>query len=121
FLLDPDAAQQAADYVNTHSEVADSIIASPAIAWMFEANSADFQMAIAATGVGMPHLPNHIPADRWAFDPRYEQVRYVVIDNLWRNWGAVHIPAVAAMMEAVMDGWALVFEADGIQVYERPD
>lgn len=121
FLLDPDAAQQAADYVNTHSEVADSIIASPAIAWMFEANSADFQMAIAATGVGTPHLPNNIPADRWAFDPRYEQVRYVVIDNLWRNWGAVHIPAVAAMMEAVTDGWALVFEAGGIQVYERPD
>jgi hypothetical protein len=121
FLLDPDAAQQVAAYVNTHSESSDLIIASPAIAWMFDASSADFQMAIAATGLATPHLPDTIPADRWAFDPRYEQARYVVIDNLWRNWGTVHIPAVAAMMEDVANTWTLAFEVSGIQVYEKPD
>ena len=119
FLLDPDAARQVADYVNAHREADDRIIASPTIAWMFDAHSADFQMAIAATGVATPHLPGNIPADRWAFDPRYEQARYVVIDSLWRNWGAVHIPAVADMMADVTTRWSLAFEAGDIVVYEK--
>ncbi|MBZ0303212.1 MAG: glycosyltransferase family 39 protein [Anaerolineae bacterium] len=120
FLIDPASAQQVADYLNTHSQGDDLIIASPAIAWMFTAHVADFQMSAAAAGQATPHLPANIPADRWAFDPHFDQAQYAVVDPLWRNWGAVHIPAAAAMLAEIEGRWSLVYESGTIQVYRRP-
>jgi 4-amino-4-deoxy-L-arabinose transferase-like glycosyltransferase len=119
FLITPDDARQAADYVNSRVSAEDVVIASPTLAWMFHANAADFQMAVAATGEGTVHFPPDIPPERLAFDPRYEGARFVVVDNLWRNWGAVHIPGVLRMLRDV-ETWPLAFEAGSIQVYENP-
>jgi hypothetical protein len=44
-----------------------------------------------------------------------------VVDNLWRNWGAVHIPGALALLRAVETGWRRVFEAGAVQVYRNPD
>ncbi len=121
FLLNPADAKQVADYVNANTRETDTIIASPAIGWLFNAQVADFQMAVAVDGQTTPHLPANIPSERWAFDPRYEQARYVIIDNLWRNWGVLHNPPVEAMVARVEADWLLVFESGLIQVYEKPD
>jgi hypothetical protein len=119
FLITPDDARQAADYVNSRVSAEEVVIASPTLAWMFHANAADFQMAVAATGEGTVHFPPDIPPERFAFDPRYSGARFVIVDNLWRNWGAVHIPGVLRMLRDV-ETWPLVFEAGSIQVYENP-
>lgn len=120
FLIDPADAERAAEYVNAHTRGEDVVIASPALAWLLTANTADFQMAIAATGHATVHLPANLPADRFAFDARYTSARFVVIDNLWRNWGALHMPEVQAMLQ-VVETWPLVFESGAIAVYRRPD
>jgi hypothetical protein len=65
------------------------------------------------------HFPADVPADRFAFDPRYRSARFVVVDNLWRNWGAVHIPGVLRMLREV-ETWPLAFEAGAVQVYRNP-
>jgi 4-amino-4-deoxy-L-arabinose transferase-like glycosyltransferase len=119
FLIDADDARQAAEYVNARTSADDVVIGSPPLAWLFEANAADFQMAVAATGESTVHFPPDVPADRFAFDPRYTRARFVVVDNLWRNWGAVHIPGVLRMLREV-EAWPLVFEAGAIQVYRNP-
>lgn len=118
FLLDPEAARQVAEFVNARTQPGDTVIASPGIGWLFDADTADFQMADAFEGYETPHLPANIPPSRFAFDPRYQQARFVVVDSLWRNWGAVNIPAVAAML-ADIETWPLAFDAGGIQVYEN--
>ncbi len=119
FLINPEDAQSAANFVNGHTDIRDTVIASPAVAWLFQAQTADFQMAVAATGRATAHLPADIPADRFVFDPRYTQARFVVVDNLWRNWGAIHMPEVAALMHDV-ETWPLAFEAGEIAVYRNP-
>jgi len=119
FLIDPEAALRVAEFVNGHLRTGDVIITSPAVGWLIQANTADFQMAVAATGQATAHLPADIPADRFAFDPRYTQARFVVVDNLWRNWGAVHVPQVSALMRQV-ETWPLVFRAGEIAVYGNP-
>jgi hypothetical protein len=43
----------------------------------------------------------------------------VIIDNLWRTWGAFNIPGVAQMIRQA-EGWPVVFEAGQIRVYRNP-
>ncbi len=119
FLMVAEDARAAAEYVNQHTSVDDVVIGSPPVAWLFTANAADFQMAVAATGEGTVHFPPDMPAERFAFDARYEGARFVVVDNLWWNWGAVHIPGVLRMLRAV-ETWPVAFEAGTIVVYENP-
>lgn len=119
FLVNPTDARAAADYLNTHADEQAVVIASPAVGWQFKTHTADFQMAAASAGEATPHLPGNIPIERWAFDTRLENASWVVVDNLWRNWGAVHIPGVARMLQTV-ENWPLVFEAGAIQVYRNP-
>lgn len=119
FLISPVAARATAQWVNQHSGADDVIIASPTIAWLLQSNTADFQMAVAAVGEATVHLPANIPADRFAFDPRPEKARYVIVDNLWRNWAVVHMPAVAVMMQTVKQ-WPIAFQSGEIVVYQNP-
>lgn len=119
FLINPTDARAAADFVNQHSHPDDVIIASPAVAWLLQTHAADFQMAVAATGQATVHLPANIPADRFAFDPRFENARYIIIDNLWRNWAAIHIPAVAEMMP-IIEQWPIAFQSSAMVVYRNP-
>lgn len=120
FLIRAEDAEQAANYINSQAEPADMVIASPAVGWQFKAQVADFQMSVAANGEDTPHLPGNIPPERWAFDPRLEAATWVVVDPLWRNWGAVHIPGVARMLANVESNWQKVFSSGAIEIYHRP-
>jgi hypothetical protein len=82
-------------------------------------NVADFQMAAAAAGQSTVHIPDDLPPNRFAFDPRVPQARFVVVDNLWRNWAAVNIPAAAEMIRQVQ-AWPLVLKAGEIEVHRNP-
>ena len=119
FLIEPGDARQAADYVNHHTLSNDVVIASPGLAWLLNANAADFQMSIAFTGQATPHLPADLPHDRWAFDPDYQRARFVVLDNLWRNWAVLNVGGVAEMLKQV-ESWRLVFTSGEVAVYENP-
>lgn len=119
FLLDPASARPAAEFVNARTGPGDVVIASPGLAWLLSANSADFQMSIAFTGQQTPHLPANLPADRFAFDPRYTQARYVMVDNLWRNWAVWNIAGVPDMLRQV-ETWPLEFKTGQIEVYRNP-
>lgn len=119
FLLAPADARQAAAYVNAHAAPEDVVIASPGLAWLIDARAADFQMALAYAGTATPHLPADVPRDRFAFDPRPERARYVVVDNLWRNWAVYDVPGVPALL-AEVEAWPRVFAAGEISVYRRP-
>lgn len=118
FLVAGPEARAAAAYVNARLAPGELALASPAVAWLIEGQAADFQMAAAATGRATPHLPADVPADRWAFDPRFGRARFVVVDALWRNWAAVHVPGAGEMVEEVA-GWPLRLEVGRVRVYER--
>ncbi len=119
FLVNPDDAREAAAFVNAHTRGDELVVASPALAWLFRANAADFQMAAAASGQSTVHVPDDLPSNRFAFDPRVPQARFVVMDKLWRNWAAVNIPAAAEMLRQVQ-AWPLVLKAGEIEVYRNP-
>jgi hypothetical protein len=119
-LADPVAAERVADHVNARTITGDVVLCSPTIAWLFDANVADFQMAIAATGKATRHFPADIPASRFRFDPRLENAAYVIVDPLWRGWGSAQMPDVGVMVEEVESGWVLEATYDQFDVYRNP-
>ena len=60
-----------------------------------------------------------IAPDRFAFDPRVTNAKFVAIDNVWRDWAAARIPEVAAAMREV-EQWPLAWRAGDIAVYRNP-
>ncbi len=121
FLISPQDAKQVAAFINSQIGAEDVIVASPVVGWQFGGHPEDFQMAVAAADhVATPHLPANIPPERLAFNPDYRQARFVVIDNLWRNWGVIFIPGLSDVVTDVQTNWRLVYELGQFAVYERP-
>jgi 4-amino-4-deoxy-L-arabinose transferase-like glycosyltransferase len=121
-LVDPDAARAAAVYINEHVRDGESVIASPAVGWLLDANVADFQMMLAYDGISTVHLPGDLPHDRYAFSPRYTDARFVVMDNIWTEWAILNLPPeLGEMVDDVETHWTLVFEAGAIRIYENPE
>ena len=119
-LADPGAATEVAGYVNAHTSADDVVLCSPTIAWLFDANAADFQMAVAATGRATQHFPADIPASRFRFDPKLENATYVIVDPLWRGWASAQMPDVAVMVKEVEADWALETTIGYFEVYRNP-
>jgi 4-amino-4-deoxy-L-arabinose transferase-like glycosyltransferase len=119
FLIDPQDARAAGAYVNARTAADDVVIASPGLAWVIDAHTADPQMAMAYEGQATPHLPADIPAERFVFEPDYRQARFVVVDNYWYNWAVHNVAGVSALVREVQD-WPLVFGLGAIEVYRNP-
>jgi hypothetical protein len=121
-LAHPGDARDVADYVNARTSADDVVLCSPTIAWLFRANAADFQMALAATGAATQHFPADIPATRFRFDPRLENATYVVVDPLWRGWASAQMPEVARLVREIETGWVLERSFGAFDVYRQsPD
>ncbi len=120
FLINPQDAKQVAAFINSQVTNDDVIVASPVVGWQFGGHPEDFQMAVAAADhVATPHLPANIPQARLAFNPDYRQARFVIIDNLWRNWGVIFIPGLSDIVTDVQTNWRLVYQLGQFTVYER--
>jgi 4-amino-4-deoxy-L-arabinose transferase-like glycosyltransferase len=116
FLVDARDARRAAVYVNAQTRTGDQVIASPALAWALEADTADFQMIIAFRGQGTPHLPANLPPERFVYPPDYRQAHFIVVDNLWYNWAIHNVVGLSQVLEE-LEHWPLAFESGAIRVY----
>jgi 4-amino-4-deoxy-L-arabinose transferase-like glycosyltransferase len=118
-LVDQDQAYEVAEYLNARTAEEDLVIASPAVAWLLEAQVADFQQALAFQGLATAHFPARIPAERFAYPTSPDRARFVVIDPIWRNWASLVMPDVAELMSEV-ETWPLEFVAGEVMVYANP-
>ncbi|MGD8622962.1 MAG: glycosyltransferase family 39 protein [Anaerolineae bacterium] len=116
FLVKPQDAQPAAEFVNRRVSADDLVIASPGLGWIIQANVADFQMSSAFGRQATPHIPANLPRDRFVFAPDYDRAQFVIVDNLWHNWGRWNVAGVAEMLEQI-ETWPMVFRSGAIRVY----
>lgn len=120
FLVKAHEGRQIQGYLVDYAKPDDIIIISPTLAWTIEVNVTDYQLAILSQGVDAVHFPKVLYPDRFAFDPNYHRANFAVVDTLWRDWGAVHMPAVAEMLDQI-SRWNLVYETSTIQIYQNPE
>ncbi len=118
FLINKSEAHDIYDYLIDYTKDPDVIITSPSLGWMFDMNVTDFQIASLINGNSV-HFPATLYPERIAFDINYDNAGYAIVDNLWRDWGAVHMPYVASMLDTIQT-WDLVYKTSSIQIYQNP-
>ncbi|HST87453.1 MAG TPA: glycosyltransferase family 39 protein [Ktedonobacterales bacterium] len=129
-LATPGDARAAGRYVLAHAHSGDLVLASPTIAWMFDApeggsggggiQGADILQSISQAGDQAAFYPAHLPADRWAYDVAPDRARYVVVDDLLRRLATPgQAPALQPILARV-ERWPVAFTAGQYTVYERP-
>ncbi len=118
-LVDQHQALAVARHLNAITTADELVIASPAIAWLLEAQVADFQQALAFQGLPTAHFPTRIPAERFAYSTSPDRARFVVVDPIWRNWAALAMPGVADLMREVQT-WPLEFVSGEVSVHRNP-
>jgi dolichyl-phosphate-mannose-protein mannosyltransferase len=127
-LATPGDAQAIGRYVLAHAHRGDLVLASPTIAWMFDApdgggagiQGADLLQSIAQAGDPAAFYPAHLPAGRWVYDVSPDRARYVVVDDLLRRLAAPgQAPALQPILTRV-EHWPIAFTAGQYTVYERP-
>ncbi|MEM9950509.1 MAG: glycosyltransferase family 39 protein [Chloroflexota bacterium] len=120
FLIEAEAAREVAEFVNGYADDNQIIVTSAPIGWLLnhELQVTEFQMASIADGRDAIHVPANLPAERLVIQAGFADTDILVVDNLWRNWGAVHIPQIAEVL-AHLDDWQAIYSAGQITVYER--
>lgn len=116
FLISADEAHQVKEVFDYEKEEG-LIITSPTLAWMYDQDVTDFQISSLSQADSV-HFPSNLYPKRFRFDINYKNARYAIVDNLWRGWGAVHMPVVTEMLNHVKT-WELIFETDTIQIYRN--
>jgi len=111
-------AAAAAALVNQRAAPTDLVLASPAVAWMLDAQAADFQQALAFDGQPSVDYPPDIPPERFIFEAGFDQAAYVIVDRIWMEWGAVHIEGVADMLE-LLGSWNRIGQQGDLEIYAR--
>ena len=113
-------ARLAAAFVNERAAADDLVIASPALAWLIEANVTDYQISLAFDGLESRHFPTDIPRDRFLFDVSIRNARYVIVDRTIDNWAATNVPDIATILERTTQrppvaqyGEFRIYEQDG--------
>ncbi len=107
------------DYINSSVKPDDLVIASPALAWMFRCNVAEFQQTLAASGLESLNYQIAIPPDRFSYPVELSYARFVVVDPIWRNWAIKEIPGMKKLYSDI-EAWPKTMTVGEIDVYENP-
>ncbi|MDE3229030.1 MAG: glycosyltransferase family 39 protein, partial [Chloroflexota bacterium] len=130
-LAPPADAQATIAFVLHHARPGDLTLASPQLAWAFDApenargrplgiEGADITQTVAYGGQAAAWYPAGLPRSRWAYDVSLGRARYVIVDDLLRQLAAPdQLPALAPLL-AQAERWPVVFRRGQYVVYERP-
>jgi hypothetical protein len=117
-VVDQDDAREAAAYVNARTAPDDVVLVSPAVAWLYRGQTADFFQAVARSGDGVAFYPPAIPSSRFRVDPSPDAARYAVLDAYWDLW-ASQSPLVRGLAEEI-ERWPLEWSRGQTRVHRHP-
>lgn len=117
-LANPAEAQAVVDYINSHSKPDDVVLISPSMGWAVKANAVDYHISLAYMGLSTKFFPDDVSHDRFRFNPAYTNARYIVIDNLWMNWGEENLPDLIKVRKFAESSSKPVFQTKDVIVYE---
>lgn len=118
-VTNPSDARLVTDWVNARTHPIDVVLASPTIAWMLDANKADFQQALAFEGLDSPNYGKGFPRERFLYDVSFENAKFVILDNLWRGWASRSIPELMEYTQ-VVETWPRVKSQGEFDIYQNP-
>ena len=126
-LAMPADAQATIAYVLAHTHPGDLVLASPELAWAFDApasapglKGADLLQTVAQSHQSAAFYPADVPASRWSYDVALDAARFVIVDDLLRHLAAPgQVDALAPLLQRIQR-WPAVFTRGQYTVYARP-
>jgi hypothetical protein len=126
-LATPSDAQATAAFVLRNAHPGDLILASPELAWIFDAppadaglRGADLLQTVAQGGHAAAFYPAGLPPSHWAYDVSLNNARYVVVDNLLRALATANEEPALITSLHVVEEWPVALSMGQYTVYERP-
>lgn len=123
----PADAAATARYIGSHTRPSDLVLASPQVAWMFDAppgepslRGADLLQTLAQEGQSAAFYPDGLPRSRWSYDVSLASARYVVVDDLLRQLARPGQVDALAPLLAQVERWPAVYTSGQYTVYQRP-
>lgn len=101
-------AHRVADWINARTASGDLVVAMPQIAPLLSAHTAELLEAVARDGHGTAFYPAVIDPARFAYDPRLDAARFLVIDDFTRSWIKVY-PGERALVARAFRSWRIVY------------
>ncbi len=128
----PNDAQRAIDYVLSHAQPGDLVLASPQLAWALDnpedasgherdIRAADPLQTIAYSGQGAAFYPANLTPARFAFDPSLTRARYAIVDNLWQALAQPdQVPQMVPLLQEVQQQhWTPAAQFGEYHIYEQ--
>ncbi|HVA92164.1 MAG TPA: glycosyltransferase family 39 protein [Chloroflexota bacterium] len=112
-------ARRMAAWVNARVRPTDLVIAMPGISWLFHCRATELLQAVAVSGHGAAFYPDGLSMARFAYDPRLDTARFLVVDDFTRLWIAEQ-PRERALVRRAEQQWSIVYQRGEYVVYAHP-
>ena len=112
-------AENTIAYVNQYVASSDVVLAPPHVAWMVDAQVADFQQAVAYTGGRTQNYPRDLDQSRFLFDCSVQNATYAVLWDGWQEWAGKEMPDVDQVFR-VIESWPVIYERGEWRVFANP-
>jgi len=119
-LADPAEARTIIGFLSENTNPDDLVIASPTIAWALPGNPTDYHISLAYMNLSTTFFSNDLPQDRFRFDPSYQNAKFIIIDNLWLNWGEPNLEDLAGIRHFA-EQYPVTFKTEHITIYNVRD
>lgn len=107
------------DFVNANADTNETVISSPQIGWAIRAKAVEMQQMLSAEGYPSDNYPIALADDRFAYDASIHNARFIIVDNMWREWARNSQPGMPQSLERIQV-WPVAFQRGDFTVYRNP-
>ena len=116
----PTEVQDAAAWLDAHTQPGDLVLANHDIAWLLHAQTANLLQLTLMSGYSTVFSPHGVPRERFLYDVSTARAKYVVIGDIDQRW-TLHQEHVAdALAPVVRDRWPSVWKGPTYEILENP-
>jgi 4-amino-4-deoxy-L-arabinose transferase-like glycosyltransferase len=109
----PGDAYAVANYINSHTDQNDFVIASPQVSWLFHCNHTDIEQAVAITHEPVIFYPTDMSNSRFVFNCTYQNAKYLVADDFSALFDV-------SAYKFILSNWTPVYNVGEYTVYLNP-
>ena len=116
----PSEVQDAAAWLDAHTQADDLVLANHDIAWLLHARTANLLQLTLMSGYTTAFSPHGVPPGRFLYDVSTARAKYVVIGDIDQRW-TLHQEHVAdALAPVVRDRWPSVWKGPNYEILANP-
>lgn len=113
--------EEAIDYINSHVNEDDTVLASAQYLWMIKAKPTDPILSYIYTDQATTNFPSDMRiTGRFLYDPSYQKAKFLLEDKFTRMWFAYQPGIKEGVLDDIYKNWPKVFDESDFKIYQNP-